>query len=225
MIKFALKALIACVALAAPGLFAQNLLLNGDFQTGNLNYWTLFATPNGNLGPGLPNVMPFDTAGTGTATDAAQFQVGETEYNQATGHTSQGGGFYQAFNCTAGQYIISGDVAALCINGLGNADAGTFSILIDGNSVTGIGLGGIANNQTLRGTLDTTVSLGGGLHIFQLEITRPWLNGGSYGGTPLEYVDDLSVIPVPEPRGLLPLGVAALLLAGLRRKMGKTSAS
>jgi hypothetical protein len=216
MIKFTLKVLITWVALAPFGLFAQNLLLNGNFETGNLSDWTTFLTANGDLGAGsgLPNVVSFDVAGTGTATDAAQFMAGEATFDGI----SQGGGIYQSFSCSAGQYVVSADVAAYNPYHLANNFAGTFSILIDGNSMSSTRLNLINTGQTLRGTLDTTLSLGEGSHVFTLEITRPALSGGStYGLTPLEYVDDLSVVQVPEPRGLFPLGFAVLLLAGLKR--------
>ncbi|MGH7940438.1 MAG: hypothetical protein ACREE6_10840 [Limisphaerales bacterium] len=221
-----LKPLIALLTVAPLGLFAQNLLLNGDFDSGNLTDWTTFLTPNGSLGSGLPDVVSFDVAGTGTASDAAQFQAGEIIYNQATGHTSQGGGIEQTFDCSAGRYVISADVAALYFggfgNGLGNADAGLFTFLVDGNSVTNIELGGINSDQTIRGTLDATVALGGGDHSFALEITRPWLNdGGSYGGSPLEYVDYLSIVPVPEPIGLFILGPSAFWFVGIKARCGK----
>jgi hypothetical protein len=216
MKNFALKALIAWVTLAAPGLFAQNLLLNGNFESGNLNFWTLFATPNGGLGPGLPNVISFDTAGTGTPSDAAQFQVGEVNFDA----TQQGGGFYQAFTSSAGQYVLSANIAARDVN-LANSDAGTFSLSIDGISLANLSLGSINPSQTIRGTLGATVALSAGLHIFQFEITRGFQDAGGLGNTPLEYVDNLSVTAVPEPSGLCLFGLAALLVAAVKRKMGK----
>ncbi len=225
MKKFALKALIAWAALAPSAMFAQNLLLNGDFEAGNLNYWTFFATPNGNLGPGLPNVVSFDTAGTGTPSDAAQFQAGEFEFNDATGHTQQGGGFYQAFNCTAGQYVISADVAALDINNFVNGDAGTFSLSIDGTSVANDSLGSINPSQTIRGSLGDTVTLGAGLHIFQFEITRGFLDAGGFGNTPLEYVDNLSVTAVPEPNGLCLFRACRLIARWAETENGEDASS
>jgi len=212
---------LLCVLLIGPATRAQStpLLQNGDFETGDLSGWTVFVTSNGDLGSGwgLPDVVSFDVAGTGTPSDAAEFQAGEASYNSGTGHTSQGGGIYQTFNCSAGQYIISADVAALNIDYYANADAGLFTLLVDETPTASIELGGINTGQTLRGTLETTVPLSQGSHQITIEITRPWLTGGGYGATPLEYLDNIQVEPVPEPSEIL-LGLFGLSSILILRK-------
>jgi hypothetical protein len=187
-----------------------NLLQNGDFQTGTLSDWTVFLTSNGTLGSGsgLPNVSAFDVAGTGTFSAAAQFQAGEVVYNKGS---DQGGGISQTFDCPAGIYLISEDVAAdnIVLRYPYNSDAGLFSILVDGSLVTSVDLGVINAGQILRDTLAATVLLGQGSHQISFEISRPWLSDGDYGATPLEYLDNLQVLAVPEPAslGYLSLGV------------------
>src|SRR5579872_1663773 len=114
MKSFVLAITVIC---ATATICRAQIIYNGDFETGDLSGWTTFSTPNGSLGPsGLPAVTQFDVPGMGTLSDAAQFQVGEVAYNQATGHTAQGGGIYQTFNVSAGQYIISADFAAYSID-------------------------------------------------------------------------------------------------------------
>src|SRR5208337_5169701 len=123
-------AIAACSSILA---FSQNLLSNGSFETGNLSGWTTFVTTNGNLGSayGLPNVVSFDVAGTGTPVPAAQFQVGEVVFNQ---QTLEGGGIDQSFNCAAGTYNISVQVAATNMLTLTNFQAGIFSLMMDGKT-------------------------------------------------------------------------------------------
>lgn len=206
---------LLCVLLIGPATRAQStpLLQNGDFETGNLSGWTVFVTSNGDLGSGwgLPDVVSFDVAGTGTPSDAAEFQVGEASYNSATGHTSQGGGIYQSFNCSTGLYIISAEVAAFQTSSYVNSEAGLFTLMMDGTTIANVDFGQISPGQTLRSTLDVPEFLSQGSHQITLEITRPWLNSTA---TPLEYVDNIQVEPVPEPSGILVglLGLSSILI-------------
>ncbi|HWY31378.1 MAG TPA: hypothetical protein VNX46_11510 [Candidatus Acidoferrum sp.] len=187
-----------------------NYIQNGDFQTGTLSDWTVFLTSNGTLGSGsgLPNVSAFDVAGTGTSSDAAQFQAGEVVYNKGS---DQGGGLSQTFDCPAGSYLVSADVAAdnVVLRYPYNYDAGSFSVFVDGSLITSVDLGAINAGQILRDTLAATVLLGQGSHQISFEIARPWLGGIGYGATPLEYLDNLQVLAIPEPTslGYLSLGV------------------
>jgi hypothetical protein len=200
------------------------ILQNGDFETGNLTGWTNFVTANGNVGSGfgLPDVVAFDVAGTGTASDAAQFQAGQVSFNRGD---SEGGGIYQIFNCPAGQYTISADIAAQNDYSLVNGDAGLFTLLINGLTVTSVQLGAsnrvqvgaINPGQILRGTLDATVTLNQGSNEISLEITRIALNGNVYGQTPVEYLDNIQVTPTPEP-SVIELGLLGLFLLWGSRK-------
>src|SRR5512146_1121789 len=92
---------------------ATNLIVNGDFESGGLSGWTIFTTPNGDLGSyaGLPQVSLFDVAGNGSSSTAAMFQVGEAVWI-APVHTDQGGGIFQSFNSPAGLYSFHASIAA-----------------------------------------------------------------------------------------------------------------
>jgi hypothetical protein len=191
-----------------------NLIQNGAFQTGDLSNWAVFTTPNGSLGSGvgLPNVVSFDVAGTGTPSNAAQFQAGEAIYNSATGHTSQGGGISQTFTSPAGNFIFSADVAALDINSTLNINAGLFTLLLNGTAIASIQFGEINPGQILRGSLVATVPLTQPQNQIVIEITRPWTSGGSYGLTPEEYLSNIQIVPVPEPGALSLFGFGTLLV-------------
>ncbi len=215
-----LRHLLPLLSFAVAGTL-QAQLLNGDFETGNLSHWTTFTTSNGNLGSyyGLPNVVSFDVAGTGTSSDAAQFQVGEVSHNS----TAQGGGIYQTFNCTAGQYFIYADIAAIFTAGpsTNNFSAGLFTLLMDGVAIDSSDLGGIRGGQTLRSTLEAAIPLSQGSHRLAIEITRPWRNGGGFAYTPLEYLDNIQATLVPEPSGILleALGLSSLFVVARKPKV------
>ncbi len=206
------KALIG-LALLSGGLAtatAGALLTNGDFQTGDLTGWTTFTTSNGTNGSGLPDVVSFDITGSG-ASLAAHFDVGEVTFDG----TPQGGGLYQDVNiATAGTYLFSLNIASQDgASGAINSDAGTFSILIDGNTVSSDSLGGFTSSlQILRGTLSGSVNLGAGSHQFEILLTRNFTSA-SGGQTPDEYVDNAILgTAAPEPATF---GLCGAALAGL----------
>ena len=188
-----------------------DLIVNGDFETGDLTGWTPFVTANGTNGSGLPNVTSFDTTGTG-ASFAAHFNVGE-----AINYTSlqEGGGLTQTVVAPVdGLYTVTGAAIASQDDAGGenwNYAAGLFSILIDETVVANYDLGSFSSSShILRGSLAGSVSLTAGAHTFEILITRPFLS--EPGGTPDEYVDNLTLSPVPEPSTLVLLGVGAISL-------------
>jgi len=216
MKSYGLKYFLPLLSFALAGTL-QAQLLNGDFETGNLNHWTSFTTSNGNLGSfyGLPNVVSFDVTGTGTPSDAAQFQIGQASFNPGS---QEGGGILQTFNnASAGQYSIYADIAAFynASSSFSNGSAGLFTVLVDGVAITSTDLGGITGGQTNYSTLTGTTFLSQGSHQLAIEITRPFLNGGGFGHTPLEYLDNVQVTAVPEPSGMLlsSLGLVSLFAA------------
>ena len=202
---------------------AGNILLNGDFETGNINNWTFFTTTNGDLGcPNFCGVALFDTTGTG-ATNALKLNVGSS-----AGGVSNGGGISQTINlATSGIYSFFANIASQDdVSGQINGSPGTFSILIDGTTLATNTLGGgggfSTSFQIFTGTLSGAVNLTSGSHSFQVLVTRPFANGGN--ATPQQYVDNisLSTSATPEPATF---GLAAVTLIGLGtiRRRGQKS--
>lgn len=80
---------------------SQTSLVNGDFETGDLSGWTVFTTGNGTVGgPAYPKVVPFDTDNDGTASNSAQFLVGQVIFDP---DEPEGGGIYQVVSLAAGE--------------------------------------------------------------------------------------------------------------------------
>jgi hypothetical protein len=193
---------------------AGNIINNGNFATGTLSGWTVFTTSsNGTTGAGLPDVVMFNTTGSGDS-NSAQFNVGEITF---TG-LQEGGGLMQTVTApVAGLYGFSMDFASQDdADGEINGAAGLFSIVIDGVTVASDDLGAFSSPlQILRGSLSGTVDLAAGDNSFEFLITRPFLSGGT--ATPEQYVTNVSLSsPVPEPcTGVL---LAAGLLGLVRRR-------
>jgi hypothetical protein len=82
---------LAALALPLGGVERTNAgFINGNFGTGDLTGWTVFTTSNGTNGTfngvALPNVVSFDTTGTG-ATNSALFEVGIFHHQIPSNHS------------------------------------------------------------------------------------------------------------------------------------------
>jgi hypothetical protein len=193
-----LSCLFAAVLLHAS-LGGAAILLNGDFEAGTLAGWTTFTTYNGSLGTAdLPDANLFDTRGNGQASLSARFQVGETAYI-GDGHTSQGGGIYQSFNTALGSFVVSADLASQNLSGSINSSPGKFDLYLDGSLMASRNFdalfGWIYPGQTQRSSISTTLPFTAGTHEIRFLITRPWVTGD----TPYQYLDNVQIVPVPEP--------------------------
>jgi len=176
-----------------------SLVINGDFETGDISGWTSFTTSNGTIsGPFVgefvppvpyPIIEPFDTNGDSSASNAPRFSVGKI---RVTGSYSGGGGIFQSVSTSSGLYDFNADIASF--NGLttsGNSSGGIFSILIDGIVIDTFNFWSISADSIERATLSGTVALGSGLHELRILIQRPFTNGG----TPSQYIDNITLMP------------------------------
>jgi len=187
----ALSLSLVLVLSLTSGVFAvsegsQNLVSNGDFETGDLTGWTVFQTSsNGVTNEG---VAMFDTTGSG-ASNAAEFNVGQVTNVPAV---YEGGGIYQTFNAPAGPWEVSTVAIAAWDQGtIANLDGGLFELLVDGAVVDSYDFGYINAGAVLRETLSATGSFASsGSHEVRIRITRPWTTSDE---TPNQYVDNVNL--------------------------------
>jgi hypothetical protein len=204
--------ILTCLALTCLTVgSAKANFVNGNFATGDLTGWTVFTTPGGTNGAGLPTVVSFNTTGSG-ATNSAEFNVG-----------AGGGGIEQTLSLGVGMHTITGAIAAMDdAGGLVNTSAGDFQVLVNGTEVEDNNLGGFGSSfQILRGTLSVDINIPtSGSYTIAFQITRPFLSEGDQ--TPTQYLTDLSITgasAVPEPATMMPLAglFGALVFVRFRR--------
>jgi len=206
--------LVALLAVFAAQASAANLLVNGSFQDGTFNGWTLGTTSDGTAGQGYPIVTQWPL---NNAINAWKGEVGQV--NGSDGF--QGATLSQTFTSGAGAATLSFDYAAMGDGIHTNADGGDFVLLLDGTQLANFDVGSIMANQIISGTLSANVNLSAGSHTFEIEVLRQFLSAP--GNTPYQYVTnaDAEGNGVPEPGSLILMGSGVLGLAGvLRRKIG-----
>jgi hypothetical protein len=200
---------------------ARAQLVNGNFGTGDLTGWSVSdtvgpVTPYGLEGGGtaVQQVVSFDTEGTGTPVNSAEFEVGETQGMIGGGQYNAGIVIYQYVPLQTGLLTMSVNIAAYDPS-VGNGDAGTFQLLLDGNPVATDAMGGMPSEQTIRSSLSFSGQITGGTHQVGVEILRAW--GTLLDATPDEYLANFQLTGAPEPSvwALLSVGTTSLFL--LRR--------
>lgn len=186
------------VLLLALGIRSEAQLVNGNFETGDFTGWTLYNEEHGTLG--VSNIVVFDTAGTGTPSQCAQFEAGKSEVINGVA-TGYGGGIKQNVVLNAGQLTISANIAAYHDNPVYNADGGNFVLFLDGAVIATNYFGKILGYQTMRSTLNYSGLVTSGAHEIAIAIRRPWLSTPSVP-TPYQYVDNVrlavsEISPIP----------------------------
>ena len=190
---------------------ADNLIINGDFESGNLAGWTTFTTVNGILDGGVDS---FDTTGSGESL-AASFQVGQAVYEGLA--LQRGGGIFQRFYSNAGLLSLRVDVASfntcLCVN----LDGGVYNMILDGVNVASFSIGDIPSLTPIRASLSASIMVGAGEHELRFLLTR----GSALSGVS-HHLDNITVsaTAVPEPTTILLLGfgLSGVVAAVRRRK-------
>jgi hypothetical protein len=195
LMKTTMKTMALLAIGLLPGLLAaqDNLIVNGDFETGDMSGWSTFVTANGGLGIGFPSVVSFDVAGDG-ASNAAKFKVGQIVF---TPGVPEGGGIYQSFTFSGGEIAINMDIAVQADSA--NGTAGFFELFVDDVLLDSFDFGDIAAATTERASLGYSGELAAGVHELRVQMTRT----ARIGPTPYQYLDNISVETVLDPGTLL----------------------
>lgn len=220
------KYLLSTLLLAVAGT-TQAQLVNGDFATGHLTGWTLYNTQGVAViggfqypaygGTLIEQVIPFDTAGTGTPQNTAEFEAGEVPPGLiGGGGLGQGVGIYQYVPLNTGLLNITANIAVQSTGP--NASLGNFLLLINGNVVDSVAFGGSSSIETLRSTLDYRGQVTTGTYQVGIEIRNGY--GLEYGIAPYQYLSDiqLSGTATPEPSTTTICAAALFVFILFRRK-------
>jgi sugar lactone lactonase YvrE len=185
---------------------AAVVLVNSDFETGNLSGWTSYTT-NSDV---MPTVDLFDTSHSGTPSYCASFHAGNNQGNFSIG----GAGIFQDFFAPLqGNLTLGLDAAAYdpYLGPLGAA--GVITVFFDHVAVASVDFGSINGYETKYAHLTATIpSVAPGTHELRVQATK-W--GIPVWYTAYQYVDNITVegtaVPEPSTWSLLALGAVALL--------------
>jgi hypothetical protein len=125
-----------------------------------------------------------------------------------------GGGIFQSVNLGAGSYTLSADIAVLDNVGGDNNDGGLFELLFDSVVVDSYDFGRVAVGVAEYSMLATVGVTASGSHEIRFRMTRHYLQADA---TPVQYIDNVVLIPEPTTFTLLSLGSLALVAARRRR--------
>jgi len=202
------------------GTAAISAIANGDFETSNLNGWSVVATPNSNISSGFPRVDSFDTDGDGTSSPAMRIRAGQSTF---LSDDVAGGGLQQLVYLTAGDHTVLADIASSNQSTGGNTGPGRFELWLAGQLVDVVDMNGTLINagETLRDTLaGTAFDVAPGWYDLEVRFLRSAVNSTAIYG----YFDNIrfdtlasTAATVPEPASLaIACGIALCAMAARR---------
>jgi hypothetical protein len=198
---------VALFAAALPALAVSQSFVNGNFEGGSLDGWTLTPTANGQTL--TQDVQMFDIDGPGPlgASLAGRFQVGQVTF---TSGVQAGISLTQTLNLLSGvEYVFSFNWAAWRLEGqASNAQGGVFSLVVNGDIIATQEAGSTSGSLPRYGFLETPFTpTATGNYEVGIRITRPFTPAANL----FQYVDNVQVVPEPATMAALALGAGALV--------------
>jgi len=213
----------AGLLLSAVGALANAQVINGNFESG-LDPWKNYITDNGTAGPGGIHLADFDIDGDGTVSNTVAMSVGYAVAPCAAPgilcpSPTEGAGIYQWAHFEEGPVHFHVDLAVENNSPYGgyNEDGGTFQLILGGNTVGEWSAGPIDAGSVIRGSIDVRDVMVAPMDMwFMVKTTRHWASAEGL----TQYIDNVSITPVPEPatNAMLLLGLA--VIAGVMRRNG-----
>jgi hypothetical protein len=211
----------AGMLLSAVVALAHAQVINGDFESG-LNPWQSFISANGTAGAGGIHLADFDIDGDGTVSNTVAMSVGYAvapcDYpGTMCPSPAEGAGIYQWAHFEEGPVHFHVDLAVENDGRYGgyNRDGGTFQLIFGGNTVGEWSVGRIDAGSVIRGSIDVRDMMVAPMDMwFMVKATRHWASSEAL----TQYIDNVSITPVPEPatNAMLLLGLA--VIAGVMRR-------
>lgn len=202
---------------AAMGVVAganAQMFINGNFEAGDLSFWNIATTTNGQTAS--QSVVQYDIDGPGTQPTnfAGRFQVGRITTATATGGIE----LTQNLNLIGGwQYYFDFDWAVQRTGSTNNAEGGIFSLIVNGTAITTQAAGPVTGTTPIyghvTGIFTPTTS---GSYTIGARIVRPFTPPADM----YQYVDNFAVTAiVPEPGTMAVIALGGAFLARRRRKL------
>jgi hypothetical protein len=190
-----LSPLLALLGLAGTTM-GQNVIVNGDFETGDFTGWTVMNTANGVGAPGTVELVDIDGPGPLTDSLAAKFYVGQAVFMSGA---QEGVELSQTVNLQSGtDYTFDMDWAALRVSSTNNAEGGVFTVLIDGVQMAQGAAGSTSSAFPKYGHINFIhTAAATGPATVTIRITRPFTSPGDLS----QHVDNVTFTgtggPVP----------------------------
>jgi hypothetical protein len=195
---------IGLIALTTSANSVDAQILNGDFSSGVTN-WTVLQEPSGTVVGGSIASIDIDGPGLLGVSDAYYCQPGIGDQRSLQ---------QSIFLLQGMSYNFKADLAMEPNSN--NADGGTVQVFVGPTLITSFSFGtttyGVNEYANLSATYVPALS---GVQTLAINFARGYYAGG---GTPLDFIDNVQLAPVPEPGvGTLTLGALVLLALVTKR--------
>lgn len=208
-----MKIVLMGVAMGVVAGANAQMFINGNFEAGDLSFWNIATTTNGQSVSQSAVLYDIDGPGFRPTNFAGRFQVGRINTSTATGGIE----LTQNLNLIGGwQYYFDFDWAVQRTGTANNAEGGIFSLIVNGTAITTRAAGPTTGSTPIYGHITSIFTpTTNGTYSVGARIVRPFTPPGDM----YQYVDNFAVTAiVPEPGTMAVIALGGAFLARRRRK-------